>query len=500
MPVRLTQEARTRRAAESAADISSKPSAHLKASPEQRRRRTPTTPTKLLEEPASRQKTRAVSDPGTRLVAGSSPTLPPDRQQLAASPTTARSSQQPIIPATKKTVGFNTTESQTPPHHAEPIKTTQPAHEALNGATARGASWRQKASAVTRPKHAPLLARSVSYEYDIGGTLAVLFSYHGTFWPHVLRTHELYLFPLLHTVLVLLQWSWQQEADNDVAAGVHKGTFWRTVFEEVTDDDDEFSPKVYWENTNMMIPWKTVGMLTPLMVFALVFFLGQCYSRFMTFFYACQVMETAIQDVTVLMLTHASRHKHRWDSVRYLTAAAITTYGRVTDLANIDENKRRCKPSMDLIDWERLLQPERVWHGEHVADADSWDTVLGWPRAAGAEELAHTEELHASLGTSAEPPSRLTSCPALLKVHEVDELRHYPDSMVTLVLITWCVQTIKELELLGEFKGPSLGQAQGEHPNVSTPCAPFSPTCAYPIACQDPLSSCALHRARFATC
>jgi len=309
------------------------------------------------------------------------------------------------------------------------------------------------------------MARQVAYEYNIGSALGVLFSYKGTFWPHVLRTHELYLYPLLHTGLVLVQWSWQQHYLNDIddVEGVDagRGTFWRTVFEVTADDGVEVGPTQYWEKSNMMIPWKAVGTLTPLMVFALVFFLSQCYSRFMTFFYACQLMETAIQDMTVLMLVHAKRHKHRWDAVRYLTAAAMATYGRVTDLANVDENKRRCKPAMDLIDWERLLLPERTWHKQYVSDTDTWDTILGWPRAAGAVEAKHTEDLHAAFGTSATPPPRPSSCPALLKVHEVDELRHYPDSVVGLVLVTWCVQTLKELELNGQLKGPSLCQAQG---------------------------------------
>ena len=67
------------------------------------------------------------------------------------------------------------------------------------------------------------------------------------------------------------------------------------------------------------------------------------------------------------------------------------------------------------------------------------------------------------LGTSAAAPEPQwpTSCPALLKVHEVDALRCYPDSMVGLVLITWCVQTLKELERNGELTGPAFGQAQG---------------------------------------
>ena len=116
-----------------------------------------------------------------------------------------------------------------------------------------------------------ILARQLAYEYNIGSAMSVLFSYRGTFWPHVLRTHELYLYPLLHTGLVLVQWRWQQQAEEQ-AGGVDsgRGTFWRTFFEVTADEDGlEVGPQQYWEKNNMMIPWKAVGALTPLMVFAL---------------------------------------------------------------------------------------------------------------------------------------------------------------------------------------------------------------------------------------
>jgi len=296
-------------------------------------------------------------------------------------------------------------------------------------------------------------AHKKAYEYDIGNSLSVLCSYTGTFWPLVKGKHEVYLYPLLHTVLVLVQWSWQQQVDDRM----DRGTFWRTVFEVTADDDGvDARPKEYWEKSNMMIPWNAVGTLTPLMIFALVFFLSQCYSRFMTLFNACQLMETAIQEMTVHMLVHAKLHEDRWDAVRYLTAAAITTYGRA--LANEVENKRRCLNSMGLINWKRLLLPEADAEADY---AQTWDGILGWPRAAGAVEVQHTEELHASFSTSATPPPWASSCPALLKADEVDELRRYPDSMVGLVLVTWCVQTLKELEVKNELKGPAFGQAQG---------------------------------------
>ena len=69
--------------------------------------------------------------------------------------------------------------------------------------------------------------------------------------------------------------------------------------------------------------------------------------------------------------------------------------------------------------------------------------------------------MHNSFGTRPESKPRKSSCPGLLKEYEVDELRHYPDQMMTNVLLTWCAQTLKELEVNGELKGPSLGQAQG---------------------------------------
>ena len=222
----------------------------------------------------------------------------------------------------------------------------------------------------------------------------------------------------------------------------------------------------------MMIPWKAVGTLTPLMIFSLVFFLSQCYSRFMTLFDACQTMETAIHDMTVIVLVHATRHEHRWDVVRYLTAAAITAYGRA--LGN------NTKPRSDIINWKRLRSPEAYF--------------LPWSRAASAVELAHTVEPHAELGTSATPPeSRPISCPALLDEHEVNELLQYPDSMVCLVLVTWCVQTLKELESErnGGLKGPAFGQTQGELPPPPPPhphpCPSdtllLSHTCAHPVVC-----------------
>ena len=85
-------------------------------------------------------------------------------------------------------------------------------------------------------------AKKVAYEYNISAVLSVLLSYKGTFWPLVLRTPELYFYPLLHTALVLGQFSWQQQADDGI---VDRGVFWQTVFEYTANDDGvNIGPKV----------------------------------------------------------------------------------------------------------------------------------------------------------------------------------------------------------------------------------------------------------------
>ena len=83
----------------------------------------------------------------------------------------------------------------------------------------------------------------------------------------------------------------------------------------------------------MMLPWASLGLLTPLMTFFLVFFLGQCYSRFNEFFCMCYDVEAALQEVTMQALCHVKDGQLRWDMVRYVAAAGVIIYFRVTKLA-----------------------------------------------------------------------------------------------------------------------------------------------------------------------
>lgn len=295
-----------------------------------------------------------------------------------------------------------------------------------------------------------LTKRKVSYEHNLSNTLWVMLSIKGTFWPYVVTTHEVYLFPALHTGLVIWQAHWrdsQSGGDDDST---------------IESDEGESTPlgSGFWGEPTSMVPWVALGMITPLMTFTLVFFLSQCYSRFMTYFYACQRIETSIQDLTILMLCHASAPADRWDAVRYQVAAAMTMYMCVTDLAKVDDNGRRCKAEMDSIDWARLLEPERHWQAEHQISHHVWEAVMGWPRSR-EEENTMTKEMHELYGTIPEPPERRHECPALLTVREVNMLREYPDDLLPIVLLVWSNQVLKDLERKGELKGPSLAQAQG---------------------------------------
>ena len=170
--------------------------------------------------------------------------------------------------------------------------------------------------------------RKTAFEYDIGSPLRVLFSYKGTFWPYVRWRYELYFFPILHTAFVMAMWRVDEEDDNSV----------------------------FWGASAYMVPWGSLGLLTPLMIFFLVFFLSQCFSRFTDYFNTCMDIEAAVQDLTMVALTAITdeHQAHKWDCVRYATAAALVIYFRVTDLAEPGKDAQ-----LDIKDWGRLLKSER---------------------------------------------------------------------------------------------------------------------------------------------
>ena len=265
----------------------------------------------------------------------------------------------------------------------------------------------------TQPKKA--------YFYSMQSPLSVMLATNGTFWPLVIKRYELYLYPLVHLGLVLYS---------------HYAT-------DGAPDDDVFSGP-------LMIPLAALGLLTPLAIFFLVFFVNNCYSRFNMFFNTCQTIETSVHELAMIVLTHLKDDDHRWDAMRYLTASAVLVYARITDIAKNRE------PRIDVAEWSRLLSDEKSW----LALPDQqWDALMGWFTTS-ADEAVYAQELAKRLdGFEAVVPERHTFCPPLLTPEEVTALRSYPSPYMTLVLQTWTLQTLKRTAK-DELPGPLFGAAQ----------------------------------------
>lgn len=283
-------------------------------------------------------------------------------------------------------------------------------YEALWKAVTQHESREAKAYAV-----AEIQSHKTAFEYSIDSPLYVLLSWTGTFWPLVVTRYELYIFPLVHTALIYYM-STRKDEDG--------GAFW---------GDDAY-----------MLPWGALTLLTPLMIFFLVFFLSQCYTRFTDFFNTSMAIESSVQDLTMLMLTHATQKeqvKYRWQAVRYLSAAAIVIYSRVTKLADGKDSQ------MNVENWGRLLKTEREWQSEggRTVGEEEWERLMGWPRGrveakVFTDALKEAHDLNGQI--SADMPERKSVCPPLLTRPEVNRLRCYPGGMVSLVLCTWAMQTV----------------------------------------------------------
>jgi len=274
-----------------------------------------------------------------------------------------------------------------------------------------------------------------AHNYNVNSPLAILIAWTGTFWPLVVRRYELYLYPLIHIGLVAYMGAWFNQ----------EGT------------------GVFWEDPRNMVPWASLSLLSPLMIFFLVFFLSQCYNRFNSFFDTAMSIEKSVQDVTMLMLAHVTdpaKAELRWDAVRYLTAAAMVIYARVTKIAQGKDAQ------MNIENWGRLLKRERVWQSEGGDELplDTWERMMGWPRTH-EDEQNYQNMMRAAFADvvpdgdilSSDVPERRSTCPPLLTPSEVNRLRRYPGGMLSLVLCTWSMQVI----VAADLKGPALGAAQG---------------------------------------
>jgi len=284
----------------------------------------------------------------------------------------------------------------------------------------------EETSAMVREKArlASLRPTPAAYEYKMTAPAWVLMRIKGTFWPLVVRRYEFWIFPLIHIGAVVYAHTWREANDHRSPA------------------------QVLWGDEHWMLPWSAIGECTGLMTFFLVFFLGQCYNRFGEFFDICVSIETSVHEVAMSASVHVADAQDRWDIVRYLTAAGIIIYFRVTKLADFKE------AMVDASELDRLLTDEKAWL---AVDEAIWEKTMGWPRTR-EQAAAYTQQLGKQLGLSTEQPTRKANTPALLTKTEVEELRKYPGGMMTLVLCTWAMQTAKATKA---FAPPILNGLQG---------------------------------------
>lgn len=264
-----------------------------------------------------------------------------------------------------------------------------------------------------------------AYTYKMIRPFSVLFSWKGTFWPLVIYRYELWLFPAIHTVFVVYgAFHRYRHAENEEGDAPP----WEN------DAEDENGVPPWFGSSHYMLPWVTLGLLTPLMTFFLVFFLGQCYSRFNEFFDICIAIEQGVQEIAMQTLVYVKDERARWDANRYATAAGMIIYFRVVKVADFKE------AMVAVSEWERLLVDEKEFLD---CDDELWEKMMGWPRTRAEAEL-YTQRLHTQLDLSAKQPSRLAHAPPLLTREEIDELRKYPGGMMTFVLLTWSMHALRE--------------------------------------------------------
>jgi len=268
------------------------------------------------------------------------------------------------------------------------------------------------------------LAPRPAFEYDLQAPASVLLRFKGTFWPLIMNRYEVYVFPAIHTALIVYNY----------------------FYPDVDGEPDPENPMIL---PGWILHWSTIGWSSTLMNFFLVFFVGQCYGRFNAFFKTTLNIEASVQETAMACLVHVTKDlTARWDVVRYLVASSLIIYFRVAKLAEFQD------AMVNVSELDRMLTDEREWL---KVSSEVWEKLMGWPRSR-AEAQEYTALLHSKLGLSNEQPSRLANSPALLTKTEVEELRKYPGGMMSLTLQTWALQRAAATK---EFKPPWFNALQG---------------------------------------
>ena len=252
--------------------------------------------------------------------------------------------------------------------------------------------------------------RKFAHEYSTGNTLNILFGWKGTFWPLVIMRWEVYIYPAIHIALVVwMGLSGQDDPgeegsgeDDTVVGGADgSGDGLVSMLMAALNPPSDDAPPPFWGSPKYMVPWSVLSLLTPLMIFFLVFFLSQCYNRFNSFFATSMAIEGSLQNLTMLMLAHVTdpaKQKLKWDAVRYLTAAAMVIYSRVSKIAMGKEAQ------MDIENWGRLLKRERFWQ------AEGGEVTLTLTPSPSPSPSTSPSPSHHHLTPS--PPNKLTLAPS----------------------------------------------------------------------------------------
>ena len=234
--------------------------------------------------------------------------------------------------------------------------------------------------ATTSETHAARQAHIERTHHPLAFTLSqpaksVLCTFKMSILPKVLSRAEIYLFVLLHILFFVLK------------------AYGYAIFEVD-------STRAEW---SVVLKFTAISIPSGLMSLLLVFFNGQCFSRYCSLYDHCMGMHGTVQEFAQLSAVHAiADPAKRWDATRYLLASVMILYMKVTDIAR---NKR---PSVDPEDWERLLLSEHEWlEGPSYAPsaAAKADMLASTPRPAGG------------------PPATLMQMPPILLPEEVRILK-----------------------------------------------------------------------------
>jgi hypothetical protein len=166
-----------------------------------------------------------------------------------------------------------------------------------------------------------------SLNYSMTSPLAALISFRPTILPMALKRPELWFFTGLHAMLV-----WLVKSDR---------------FHDVFGDDLQVS--------DIELSFSSVGMLTSLMTFMLVFFNGQCFTRYQGYYSACTGISGTCQEMAQMTAVHLMDQPDvKWDVCRYLVTSALLIYMKVTDPPG-------APMVIDEEEWDRLTQSEEEW-------------------------------------------------------------------------------------------------------------------------------------------